>query len=343
MKKNNAIIIHGGGLVDPSKNILMRLAENVSKVYDTVFIGSYSFESLYTPEFINEYNDELVEKVKDKRGTYFGTCRAIDLCKEALFKKAIKCLSEKNIVTIIVAGGDGSSRQVAETYQDFAAVGINIIFPIPLTVDGINGGLSVGVKEAVSESIRQIENIAATSLQTREAEKFGVVMVELQGRNRDTIIAEVMKNFHSSRKIADWGIDELEVKVIPANFETNEDELVDEINESYKRTLVLISEGARIKMTELTKRIERRVRLLTIGHQSQSNNMTTEVNLRFYNKWVDECCKIIAQDPYGSFCISNKNSIIKKRAIDYYAKLNPRHGQKEELPIQLKDIILGYM
>ena len=54
--KSNAIIIHGGGLVDPSKDVLMRLAKNLKEVYSKVFIGKYSFESLYTPSFWMEYN-----------------------------------------------------------------------------------------------------------------------------------------------------------------------------------------------------------------------------------------------------------------------------------------------
>ena len=44
---SNALVTHGGGLVDCSKQILMRLASNLSKgkVFDKIFIGQYSFES----------------------------------------------------------------------------------------------------------------------------------------------------------------------------------------------------------------------------------------------------------------------------------------------------------
>lgn len=119
--RGNAIIIHGGGLVDPSKIVLMGIANNLAEdcVYEKVFIGKYSFESLYTPSFWLEHNWRLVERVKNKRGTYFGTSRGIDLTDPILFEKSISCLKEKNVKTIIVAGGDGSSRQVAEISDAF--------------------------------------------------------------------------------------------------------------------------------------------------------------------------------------------------------------------------------
>lgn len=344
-KKSNALIIHGGGLVDPSKHVLMRIGKNLSnsKVYDKNFIGNYSFESIYTPEFIREYNDELVTEVREKRGTWFGTCRGIDLCNQDLFKKAVTCLNEKNIKTIIVVGGDGSSRQVAEIADNFAKKGINIIFPIPLTIDGINGGLSIGINEAVSESIRQIENIASTSLQTRDNEAFGVVMVELQGGNRDDIIAKVLQRIYLSGKVADYNIPELLLRVIPANFETNEYKLINEINQSNKRTLVLISEGSKINISELTKKIKRRVRSLTVGYSSQSNNMTNEEDIVFYNKWIDEACSIIERKPYDSYCLANLHGNILIEPIDYYAVLNPRNGQKANLPKDLNVLLGKYM
>ncbi len=347
--KRNAIIIHGGGLVDPSKHVLMRLAKNLSGTYDKVYIGNYSFESLFTPDFINEYNDELVKKVRDKRGTYFGTCRGIDLCNSDLFRKAVMCLDERNIKTIIVAGGDGSSRQIAETNDAFMTHGINTIFPIPLTIDGINGGLSIGINEAVKESIRQIENVVSTSFQTRDNGAFGVVMVELQGRNRDDIIANVLKMFQLCGRIADYNVSELLLRVVPANFETNENVLIDEINHTFKRTLILVSEGAKernpnLSIPKLIKGVNRKVRSLIVGHSSQSNNMMSEGDINYYNSWIDHACSIIKQISYDSFCIANidENHLFQK-PIDYYAKLNPRNGQNAQLEKYLDDLIIQYM
>lgn len=342
--KGNAIIIHGGGLVDPSKFVLMRIANNLDylKVYQRVFIGKYSFESLYKPEFWTEYNWRLVEKLKTKRGTYFGTARGIDLTDPILSKRAITCLKERNVKTVIVAGGDGSSRQVAEINDTFLKNGINIIFAIPLTMDGINGGDSIGLRQAVRESIRQIENISSTSLETRDNEKFGVVAVELQGRNRDDVIANVLKNFCQKRSVADCDLKDLLLRVIPANIETDEQKLIDEINNSSKRTLILISEGAKLSTSELTKKINRKVRSLVVGHPSQSNGMTTKEDEHEYGLWIDQVASIIAHHSNESFCIV-KDGVFYKSPIDYYAKLNPRSSQKAELSKELTELMKLYM
>lgn len=343
--KGNAIVIHGGGLVDPSKFVLMRLAKCLLEkhIYDKVFIGKYSFEALYNPNFWLEYSDSLEEALKDKRGTFFGTCREIDLTRNFRAERAIARLIERNITTVIVAGGDGSSRQVAEINDIFAKNGINIIFAIPLTIDGINGGYSIGIEQAVRESIRQIENIVSTSLETRDDEKFGVVMVELQGRNRDDIIANVLSNLCNQNKVADCMLNDLLIRVIPANLKTDIQELIKQINGSTKRTLVLVSEGAEVKIPELTKEIKRKVRSLVVGHPSQSNGMTTKEDERIYQAIMNTVTSVIYRNPYESYCIMYDGNFCYKKDIDYYAKLNPREGQKAKLTKELEDLLYKYM
>ena len=63
--ESNALIIFGGGLVDPAKYILMRIAMNLSTIYSKVFIGKYSFESLYTPEYMCFYDKNLIFQYTD--------------------------------------------------------------------------------------------------------------------------------------------------------------------------------------------------------------------------------------------------------------------------------------
>lgn len=330
----NALIVHGGGLVDPSKHVLLRIGKNLyeSHLFDKVFIGRYSFESFYTPEFMLEYHHLHDEKrLEHSRGTYFGTCRGINLTNETLLNKALSCLKEKAIDTIIVAGGDGSSRQVAEIHDAFSKEGIIIIFAIPLTIDGINGGESIGLKQATRESVRQIENIVSTSLMTRDEEKFGVVAVELQGRNRDDIMAEVLLTFIRNQKIADIQLSDLLLRVVPANIKSDEKKLVDEINSSTKQTLILVSEGAKIKIPGLTKKITRKVRSLTVGHPSQSNNMTTEKDVCEYNNWIDTVCKYIIETLDHSYGIVKRGDTIWEVPIDYYAENNPKENQVPEI------------
>jgi len=344
-KKGNAIIIHGGGLVDPSKVVLMRLANNLAenKIYEKVYIGKYSFDSLYTPELWLEYNFMLTETVKDKRGTYFGTSRGTDLTDPDLCKKAISCLQEGNVSTVIVAGGDGSSRQVAEINDAFREEGINFIFAIPLTIDGINGGDSIGMEQAVRESVRQIENIVSTSLETKDKDGYGVVVVELQGRNRDDIMANVLKTLCYKSRIADCNISDLLLKVIPANLETVQELLVEEVNNSSMRTLILISEGAIIKKENLNEEIKRKVRTLTVGYSSQSNGMTTKEDEYEYGLWIDQITKIIAENPYESFTVVKHGHWCVKEPIDYFAVRNPREGQVAEIEHELEMLLKAYM
>ena len=341
----NVLIIFGGGFSQPAKLILIRTAENVSKMnaFNKVFIGKFSFESLYTPEFILEFTEEVSSKSKNKRGTLFGTCRGVDLCDPIRFKRAVNILQQYGITTIIVEGGDGSSRQVAETVKAFNEYGINVIFPIPMTIDGINGGESAGLREAVKLSIRDTEDMVSTSLNTRDNEAFGVVIVELQGRNRDDIMANVLKDFDAKGSIADFSLNEVLLRAIPANYPCNYEELIKEVNSSYQRTLILLSEGASIKMRDLTRDIKRKVRTLTIGHRSQANCMTSPEDEAYYNAWVDKACEVISDDFYGNYCLAYNDGKIEKKPIDYYAKLNPKENQEAFLSEDLEDLLSQYM
>ena len=343
--KGNALGIFGGGFSQPAKLILIRTAENVSTIdaYNKVFVGRYSFESLYTPEFICEFNEDLASLAKDMRGTFFGTCRGIDLCNPVRFKRAIYILRLYNIKTIIVEGGDGSSRQVAETVKAFNEYGINIIFPIPMTIDGINGGESAGIREAVKLSIRDTEDMVSTSLNTRDDEAFGVCIIELQGRNRDDIMAKVLKDFDIRGKVADFPLNELLLKVIPANYPCNYEELIEEVNSSYMRTLILLSEGSTIKMADLQNDIKRKVRTFVVGHRSQANGLTSPEDEAYYNEWVDKACEVIKDDPYGNYCLAYNDGQIEKKPIDYYAKLNPKENQEAFLSEDLEALLNEYM
>lgn len=167
-------------------------------------------------------------------------------------------------------------------------------------------------------------------------------MVEIQGRNRDDIMANVLRIFCNKKSVADCGLSELLLRVIPANIETDEEALVEEINNSSKRTLVLVSEGASIKIPELTKKINRKVRSLIVGHPSQSNGMTTESDEHEYELWVDRITSIISIHSNESFCIVKDKEFYKK-PIDYYAKLNPRNGQIAHISESLNNLMIEYM
>lgn len=339
------LIIHGGGLVDPSKEVILRLAKKLysENVYNRIFLGKYSFMSLYSRDLWIEYSESTEEFLKSKRGTFFGTSRGIDLTDSKLICDVLRTLHSNNINTVIVCGGDGSARQCAEINDIFSKNGINIIFAVPLTVDGINGGWSFGLDQAVRESVCQIENVAATSLETRDKGHFSVVAVELQGRNRDDILATVLQHLYRKGQIADCSLDDILLRVVPANYETDNKKLIDEINSSDKRTLILISEGASLKVYDLQKLTDRKVRTVVIGHAVQSNNMTTDEDMQKYSDWLADVANIICTAPRESYCIVNDGISRWAEPIDYYANLNPRHGQKAIISKGLEILLKTFM
>lgn len=238
---------------------------------------------------------------------------------------------KNNIDTIFVVGGDGTARQVSEISEVLNENGINIIYAIPLTIDGINGGESIGLEQAKRESVRQIENIVSTSLETKSNEEFGVVIVELQGRNRDDIMSESLLHFLEKEKIADNDLEDILLRVIPANIKSDINKLVDEVNNSSLKTVIFLSEGAKIKLSTLSKKITRKVRTLVVGHPSQSNNMTNEEDIKQYNYWVDSISNYILRNLDHSYCMVKRKNMIWEVPIDYYAILNPRKKQIPEM------------
>lgn len=367
-RKNNVLAIHGGGLVDPSKEVILNVVRELSSkhVYDEIYLGKYSFMSMYDHTLWMRYNRTTELMLKNERGTFFGTCRGIDMTKKFLMDASFHVLNDYQVSTVIVFGGDGSARNCAEISQKFLEKGINIIFAVPLTVDGINGGYSIGLEQAVRVAVRTIEDGASTSLETKDRGNFSVLAVKLQGRNRDDILANVLFKFWQKGSVNRCDLDDINLIVIPANYQTNKDNLKNAINSSTKRTLILVSEGAEIQVEELQSLTKRKVRILDVGHVVQSNNMTTKEDIKSYHPWLKDVADIIASHPFESFSIVHSDEKTMKKAIsdgfsvsrfrkstvnlytwgtnmEYYAHHNPREGQNAELDECLETVIKIYM
>ncbi|MCL1795851.1 MAG: 6-phosphofructokinase [Clostridia bacterium] len=350
--KHNVLITYGGGLVDPAAFVLMGLAKGLFErgAFNQIYIGCYSFESLYKRELWKKYDSHLERELEGRRGTYFGTCRGIDMTEEPYKSLSIQMLKKEKISTIVIAGGDGSARNAAEMQGYFEEHGICVVFAIPLTIDGINGSTVIGRRQAKRESIRQTENIVAASLQTRDNGKYSVVIVELQGRNRDDILERVLESFVDSGKVSDFDLDEILLIVIPATLSSNIQKLIETVKGSERRTLILISEGAEWKVENLAWLIEeyglpkRKVRNLAVGHPSQANNQTTEQDKTEYQKWIDFAVESIACRHGESFSTSlSEEKEYRVQPLSYYAERNPRHGQQVKLPEEEIALIRRYM
>jgi len=341
-----SIIVYGGGLVDCAKDILMLLAREISKwnTFSEVYIGKYSFLSLFQEAYEGEklqllYNEELEDEVADKCGGYFGTARGIRFDeKPKLFEQSITFLKAHEITNIYVVGGDGSARFVADVAKRYYRNGIYISYLLPCTVDGINGGYSVGIEQATRVSIKMIENMVSTSLKTLDNNKFGVVIVEVQGRNRDDILSNVMNTFERKKCVAEFPLSSLNIFAIPANIEVDILKIISKINNSNKRSIIVISEGAKCGYEKIFDKLpaffpDKKVRTMCIGHVSQMNQETTNEDRKAYGtliKKITDLAKEYTEDSINVVIKEDGSAIFE--CFKYFADLNPERIKKVTVP-----------
>lgn len=345
--KNNCLLIYGGGLCDCANLFMQEYARFLTDtgVFEKTFVGFYSFAALLNAGcYVKEWHAVLMEEATSAYGGFFGTCRKIDLTDPVLQERAITNCQELGIEWLFVAGGDGSSRQAAEIADAFAKKGIKVAFVMPCTIDGINGGQSIGMRQAVEVSLKVIEQLSATCLQTLEGLDYPVLIVELQGRNRDDILANVLKRVRgrvSNSCLFRFAV--LQIFAVPANYEWNRDALANAVNMSNAPTLILLSEGANIKRSELKNLIARKCRTFEVAHLSQMNGCTNEEDqmlIRSYIASTAELWKIAIHDgnPF-SIVYDEKTAKPRVEDVDYFANLNPRETQKAMLSPELEAVI----
>lgn len=373
----NALVIYGGGLCDNAARFITDTAFALSthNSFDKVFVGRYSFRALTEDDsLIEEWTMESMKKYANVLGGYFGTCRETDLANdEQARKRAIDKCKRFNIRYIFLGGGDGSARQMAEIADLFKAEGIYFVFALPLTIDGIEGGAYVGIDAAVNTSLKRIEEVASTGLRTLDGNKYPALAVKLMGRNRDNILAEVISRIDKNG-IRDFEEGEVDVKAIPANYYWSSDNLIEamSIEENPnggkligKPVLILYSEGAELEgsiqlqkadLKNLAQIAGRKLRFYSIGHNSQIND-ETPMNDKINNAYlvsnivktaIDTIQKNFSaktEEPFSVVCDSTKNAGLNIRAesFDYFAKFNPRDGQKPTLEKSLEETLKKYI
>lgn len=355
----NCLLFHGGGLCPLSNRYLSKLAQAIEGegVFRQTFMGFFSFECLLNPkEFIKQWNYSLKRKAQNSHGGFYGTNRDVNLTNPNLQKQAIETCRSLEITWIGVAGGDGSCRQVAEISKAFEAKGIHFFIPMPLTIDGIEGGFSLGLWPAVGKAYEILDDLAATNLQTRENGGFSVLFLEVQGRNRDDILANLLQEIVPKGTLGGISLADIDLFVLPTNYYWSSDKLVDAINGSKRRTLVIYSEGAKNLAPDktsnyiadyITKRVVRKVRTSSVGYLSQMNKMNSFEENLIYDGLIRKSAPAIASCiEYGkSFVLQFDTDFSSPRVkpIDYWAKLNPREGQKPTLESQLEELLKKYI
>lgn len=296
--KGNALVIYGGGLGECAAFYIAQLAQALSKrqIFGKVKVGMYSFQSLLIDGLIKNWTPKMYEFTKDVQAGYFGTARDTDLTNPAFMERAISICKQHDIKWIFLAGGDGSSRQMSEICDGFAAEGINFCFTMPLTVDGIEGGDSFGLAEAVSVSLKRIRNVSSTFLRTLERNCFPGAIIIVQGRNRDDILANVIFELNRCLTLGDFLTDEIDIIAIPANMEWSRERLKEKLHVDSTHTfelagrpkLVLMSEGADITADEIVKMSNIKIRTESVGYETQVNGLLSTMTKYYIGKVIEE-------------------------------------------------------
>lgn len=367
-KYGNALVFYGGGLCDCAAFYMAEFCQRIKaqELFDNVYVGFYSFRCLTQIGLIEEWTEELYKKSHSVHGGYFGTARKTDLANDlVLQERAIKTCKELNVKWIFLAGGDGSSRQVAEICNVFAENGIHFCFTMPMTIDGIEGGYALGREAAVAATLKQMAEVTSTTLRTLDGNKYPGVVFELQGRNRDDILAQVLYELTcrvsvNSAGIGDFKLCDVDIIAIPANTEWSVENLkkklhIDSNPESAeilgKPTVIFLSEGASIKkkeVVELAKAEGKKLRAYEIGHYSQINNCTSDYDKEIITNIIDYSMRVIKdyiESGYGSFTIvyDDDEGAMYVQKPDYFAELNPKEGQIATLPVHLQESIDKYL
>lgn len=357
--RNNCLLIHGGGLCPDSNAYLSRLAEELkdADLFERVFMGFYSFEALIKPEEnIKEWNLKLKDEARKAKGGFYGTHRTVNLADTELQKIALETCKKMGIEWIFIAGGDGSSRQASEIADIFEANGVKLCIPMPLTVDGIEGGMSLGIRPAVAESLSILENLCATNFMTKDSKDgdgFSICLLETQGRNRDDILAGLLKAISEKETLGGILKDDIDIYALSANYEWSIDNLIDKTIHSTRRTLILVSEGAEDKVKDLKKDIKqrykeghRKVRTSAVGYLTQMNDMMDPLEKNAIRQSISTGmpCIVEGMERGKSFSLVYESlySTPAVESIDYYAGLNPREGQQATLSKELEALIKVY-
>ena len=359
----NALFLYGGGLCALAADGIAYSCEiaKSANVFGKVYVGYYSFLALTNETLIYDWEKCGYDSQK-YGGGHFGTCRNVDLTNPILKRKAIQICKNLEIRWIFIGGGDGSSRQVAEIAADFWSEGISLCFFMPFTLDGINGGLSVGIKPAVTVSLYCINQTAGTFLNTLEGNRVGGAIYELQGRNRDDILLNVLKRLTEQKLIGDYDASSVEVIALPANLPWLPTKLEAKISESRETqyfslakgikgvpTIILLSEGASISKETIVKIAANngmKYRSFTVGHLSQMNDMVSDDERTDLKLILESAFKLAFENlEEGPFTIvfENEKSAPRVEPIDYFAKLNPRKAQQQVFTLEEAAFLRNYM
>lgn len=307
MNGKNIAVIYGGGQIPSGNIILGKMIEKLLKRGDLTVYGVHkSFWGLSDPSCYEKFSISKAKEIQGQIGTYLSTCRKVNPADDKWFFQILSNLKERDVKTIILPGGDGSSRAGNALSQRAREEGYNLqLVFIPCTIDGIEGSdTTIGIDSAVAESYRQVSLIIANAFATFNPTFLGprIAINEIQGRNRNDIAVALMDQILEKGRIGKYYVDDIDLIFIPAAYDWSYHKLIKRITSSDKETAIIVSEGAkpneiywdRTKGKGIGEKLEnlikegamREVNLNLIGYLSQSNDQISKEEEKKIQDWI---------------------------------------------------------
>ena len=312
MYGKNIAFLYGGGQIPSGNVVLGKLAEKLLKRGDLTVYGVHkSFMGLADPSCYEEFTMQKAKEIQLQIGTYLSTCRKVNPSEDQWFEKIMTNLKDRNIKTLVIPGGDGSSRAGNALQKRAKKEGydLQIVF-IPCTIDGINGSDTIGIDSAVAESERHATLMMVNAFATLNPKFLGprVAIIEMQGRNRNDIAVNVMRKIIARRKVGSYYIPDINLIFIPSGYEWSYYDLLNNVNSTEKETAIIVSEGAKPIQTYWEEALEgnsvgdkiknlikngkiREANLDVVGYLSQSNAQISEEEIKKIQDWVSFAIK----------------------------------------------------
>lgn len=307
MNGKNIAVIYGGGQIPSGNIVLGKMIEKLLKRNLTVYGVHKSFWGLSDSDCYEEFSIPKAKEIQGQIGTYLSTCRKVNPAEDQWFYNIISNLKERDIKTIILPGGDGSSRagdvlsQRARAYKD----DLQVVF-LPCTIDGIAGSdTTIGIDSAAAESYRQTSLIIANAFATFNPDFVGprIAINEIQGRNRNDISVALMDQILEKGRIGKYYVDDIDLIFIPAGYDWSYHDLIKRITSTDKETAIIVSEGAKPKediswdslegkgVGEKLERLikkggKREVNLNVVGYLSQANDQISKEEAKKIQEWI---------------------------------------------------------
>ena len=343
-------IIYGGGQI-PSANIVIGMfAEKLLQLGCTVYGVHKSFLGMCDVSNYEAFTLKRAREIQKMLGTYLSMCRKVVPYADKFFNKIIDALRELDIHTLVVPGGDGSSKAVSGLIKRAKKEGYDLraIF-VPCTIDGIAGSLCMGYSPAVMESFRHASFMIANAFATWHPDFVTprIPIIEVQGRNRNDISVGVIRKIVKAGRIGKYSLNDFNLIFLPAAYNWSIYDLLNKIYSEDKETAIIVAEGAKPveeywnaisgkNAGEKIKNIvtatkKRECNLDIIGYVSQTNDCVSEGEIQLIDEWTNYAIKAMAKTDRSIAVIKNGDKYSKK-SVHTFAK-----ATNSDDPIPLSD------